>query len=309
MKRLISLIAPMLLAAAIGCGGGAPPAQSPQGSDQTAQAQPAADNVAAVGENEDDSTADLADHHRHHHHGGFAMFIAMSLDAIGESPDQHDAIVKIQHDMHAKMQPAKDAEKAVLLALADGVAAGQVDQAKIDAAVAQLATASAGVHDAVADSINALHKTLTPPQRQALVDKLESHLTVWNHANAPDEPTAKDAHHGHIAQLAHELQLSPDQVDKIRESFASSMTQAPKYDRAEAEAHFQAFASAFTSENFDAHALTTGSAVNSHMATWGVNRMVRLYEAAAPVLTPDQRAKAADALRHHANYKRSDSET
>jgi len=309
MKRLISLIAPMLLAAAIGCGGSAPATQSPQGGDQTAQAQPAADSVAAVGENEDDSTADRAEHHRHHHHGGFARFIAMSRDAIGESPDQHDAIVKIQHDMHTKMQPAKDAEKAVLLALADGVAAGQVDQAKVDAAVAQFATASAGVHDAVADSLNALHKTLTPPQRQAVVDKVESHLTVWDHTNSAEEPTAKEAHHGHIAQLAHELQLTPDQVDKIRASFASSIGQAPKFDRAEVDAQFQAFASAFTSENFDAHQLAKGGTVNAHMAAWGVNRMVRLYEAAAPVLTPDQRTKAADALRHHANYKRTDSET
>jgi len=311
MKRSLPLIASFLLAAAtaVGCGGSSPPAASPQGSDQTAQAQPAADTVQAVGENADDSTADLAEHHRHHHHGGFAMFIAMSLDSLGVSADQHDAIMKIQSDMHAKLQPAKDAEKAVLLALADGVAAGQVDQAKVDAAVAQLATASAGVHDAVADSLNALHQTLTPPQRQALVDKVESHLAVWHHTNSAEEPTEKDAHHGHIAQLAHDLQLSPDQVDKIRAGFTSSIAQVPKFDRAEADAHFQAFATAFTSESFDAHALTTGGAVNAHMATWGVNRMIRLYEAAAPVLTPEQRTKAADALRHHANYKRSDSET
>jgi hypothetical protein len=37
--------------------------------------------------------------------------------------------------------------------------------------------------------------------------------------------------------------------------------------------------------------------------------MARFYEAAVPVLTADQRAKLADSLRRHANYKRTQAET
>jgi Spy/CpxP family protein refolding chaperone len=294
-----------LLALALGCGGATSPSAGPEDRTQTEQAAPAAD-TAATGEEVDDSTADVVDHHRHHHHGGFSMFIAMSLDSIGVTPDQHDAIAKIQSEMHAKMQPAHDAEKAVLLALADGVAAGQVDRGKLDGAVAQLSSTSAGVHDAMIESLNALHHTLTPPQRQALVDKVEAHAEVWHHSNTSE--AARDAKAGHLEKLAKELALSPEQVEKIRAGFSGSIGKVAPYDRGEADAHFQAFASAFTKDAFDAKALRSGGAVNAHMATWGVVRLVHLYEAAAPVLTPEQRTKAADALRRHANYKRTDQE-
>ncbi|HET9989445.1 MAG TPA: Spy/CpxP family protein refolding chaperone, partial [Kofleriaceae bacterium] len=236
------------------------------------------------------------------------MFVAMSLDTLGVDDNQRAQIEKIQVDIHAELKPAHDAEKTVLLALADGVAAGSVDQARTDAAIGQLAQVSASAHDAVADSLNALHQTLTPAQRQALVDKIEAHLAVWHETNSPDETAARDKHGGHLAKLATDLSLTPDQVEKIRGNFTTSMSAAPKFDSAEVDAHFKMFAEAFASDRFDAHALKGGGMVSSHMAVWGLTRMSHLYAAAAPVLTPEQRTRAADQLRHHANYKHADAE-
>jgi Spy/CpxP family protein refolding chaperone len=316
-------LTPALLAVAVGLGGmaagcGAPAdgtaPQVPAGGDppvatMAAVPAPAATSDTAlagttVGEDEDESTADLKEHHRHHHHGGFAMFVAMSLDTLGTTPEQSASITKIQADLHAKMLPAHDAEKNVLSVLADGIAAGKIDQAKVDAAVAAVGTAAAGVHDAVADSMNQLHTTLTPPQRAALVSKVEAHLDVWHHANAAEEPAEKDAHGGHLGKLAKDLGLSADQVEKARAAFKASMAGAPHFDRAEADAHVKAFGTAFASDTFDARKVTTGGPANAHLAAFGVTRMTKLYEAVTPVLTADQRAKLADALRRHANYKR-----
>jgi Spy/CpxP family protein refolding chaperone len=303
--RWISGLAATLLVAS--CGGSSPSATQPSaaGADDVAEATPRGD-IAQVGagEDEDESTADLAEHHRHHHHGGFAMFIAMSLDSLNATPEQAAAIARIGADMHAEMAVAHDAEKAVLLTLADGVAAGKIDPAKIDPAIAQLAITAAGVHGAVADSLNALHATLTPPQRAALVDKVEAHFDVWHHTNAPDEAAARDAHGGHLGELTKELALSPQQVETIRASFASSMSGVPKFDRAEADEHMRAFATAFAGDTFDAkHLVTGGGALDAHMATWGMTRTVHFYEAALAVLMPEQRAKLADNIRHHANYQ------
>ena len=72
------------------------------------------------------------------------------------------------------------------------------------------------------------------------------------------------------------------------------VAKAPKYDRAEAEAHMKAFGEAFASDNFDSKKMTTGAAVNGHMAAWGVTRMVHFYEAVTPALTLEQ-VLAADA--------------
>jgi Spy/CpxP family protein refolding chaperone len=254
--------------------------------------------------------AELKDHHRHHHHGGFAMFIAMSLDTLGVSPEREAAVTKIQQDMFAKLQPAHDAEKKVLSTLADGVAAGRIDRAKVEAAATQVSTASAGVHDAIADLLNQLHAALTLPQRVALVDKVEAHFHVWQEANSDGEPGDQGGHGGQLAKLATELGMSADQVEKARASFKSSMAAAStRYDAGEGETHLKEFGSAFIGDTFDAKTLAGGAAANAHIATWGTTRTVRLYEAVTPVLTVAQRTALADMLRRHANYKRTQQAT
>jgi Spy/CpxP family protein refolding chaperone len=285
------------MSAALGCGGSsAPGPNGPGGSADVAEAQPA---QPGAGMDEDESTTDLAAHHRHHHHGGMAMFIAISLDQINTTPDQKAAIEKIKTDLYAKMEPAHAAEKSVLTAVADAIASGQFDQAKLDTSIAEVGTQSGTIHDAISDSLNQLHATLTPPQRQALVEKMQAHFEVWHSANAPEE----DKEHGHLAHLAKELGMTQDQVDKSRAAYEQSIGGVPHFDRAEADAHLKAFGEAFVSDQFDAKSLPTKGELNSHMAVWGINRMIKLYEAVTPNLTPDQRTKLADNIRHHANYQ------
>jgi hypothetical protein len=64
----------------------------------------------------------------------------------------------------------------------------------------------------------------------------------------------------------------------------------------------QAFAAAFKADTFDAHTLATENAANGHMARWGATRRARWLEAAAPVLTPDQRAKLSQSMRDRASH-------
>ena len=68
----------------------------------------------------------------------------------------------------------------------------------------------------------------------------------------------------------------------------------------EVQDHLTAFAAAFKADTFDAKKLAGGKAANGHMAKWGATRMARFIEAAAPVLTPEQRTKLAEKIRAHA---------
>jgi Spy/CpxP family protein refolding chaperone len=261
-----------------------------------------------VAAEDEETSADLKAHHRHHHHGGFAMFILMAADTVGATPEQQAAVDKIKADLHAKMGPAHDAEKALLLTLADGVAAGNIDMGKVDAAVAQVTTAAGQVHAATADAVNQLHAVLRPEQRSALVDKVEAHWLIWKNANGEEATQHEHEVGGRIHHIQTALNLSPDQVEKIKANFTAQMaavtaSQQAKFDPAEAEAHFKAFGAAFASETFDAKTLTTGDATNAHMATWGATRMVRFYETVTPTLTPEQRTKLAEMIREHANHQ------
>ncbi len=218
MARKIGIVATVLFGAGatVACGGsstnGPPPA--------TAVAPNPADDDVAEG---------LMEHHRNHHHGGVTLFIAMSLDTLGVSPEQEAAVERIRKDLHAKMEPARAAEQSVMATLADGLAAGTIDTAKVDAAVGQTTAAAAASHDASADALNELHSVLTSAQRGALVDKVEAHWAVWQKANAEETATARPEG-GHLATLAADLALTEDQVDKIRANLAEGMKAVPRLD-------------------------------------------------------------------------------
>ena len=240
--------------------------------------------------------------HRHHH-SGFIGFALMSIPSLGVPPAEEAAVEKIRTDLKAKMQPAHDAEAALLNVVADGVEAGSIDSAKVDAAIAKITEVSTQMDDATNGALNQLHATLSAPERQALALKVQAHYEIWEKANAneaaqPDQE--KDG--GHIHHFAQLLGLSPDQVQKIDAAFTASMGAvfaAKKFDSKAAEEHLQSFVKGFTADQFDAKMLVTADKANSGVTSWGAMRMVKMYEAMTPVLTPEQRTKLAALLREH----------
>jgi len=257
----------------------------------------ATSTVTAQGAEEDPAAEEVREHHRHHHHGGVTAFIALSIDSLGLPPEKKAQVERIQAELAARLAPARDAEQAVLATLADGVAAGAIDGAKVDALLAQLDTASAGVHVASENALNQLHDLLSPAERQALIDKVRAHWNVWRSVNHSEKPGSR-GQGSHLARLTAELDLTPDQVTRIEQGLQGSAP--PDHGEAEAvQAHVDAFSRAFFADHFDAASLVTANAANAHIARFGAARTDRFYEVVTPVLTPVQRAKLAAHLREH----------
>ena len=275
-----------------------PAAASSVAATPSASAATPAGSAQAASMGEDESVnEDLRDYHRHHHHGGMTMFISMAIDTLGLDPAKKAPIEKIQSDLHTKMAPARDAERDLLSTLADGIAAGKIDTAKVDAAVAKVATASAAIHTATLDAMTQLHDALAPAERAALVDKVKAHADVWRKVNV-DEKAGSSEKGGHVAKLTALLGLTPDQVGKITTALSADVPVTPQTDPKAVDAHIQAFATAFVADKFDPKSLaTTATAAAGHTARHGGARLARFYEAITPVLTPDQRTKLAVHLR------------
>jgi len=249
---------------------------------------------------DDPAASELKEHHRHHHHGGVTKFIAMSLDTLGADDAKRAQIEKLQSDLHAQMVPAKDAESSLLLTMADGVAAGTVDRAKVAGAIAKLTTAADAVHEASLDTLSKLHAILSPPERAALVDKVQAHWEVWRQVNHEAEPGGRERG-GRLAELTEELSLTPDQVSKISTALHTARAALPdKFDPKKVEAHVHAFSTAFVADSFDAKSLTSNA--NGHLAGRGATGMAFFYETVTPLLTAEQRTKLAEHLREHASH-------
>ena len=134
--------------------------------------------------------------------------------------------------------------------------------------------------------MNQLHTALTPPERRALVDKVQAHWTVWKHVNT-EEPGGR-ARGTRLAKLGEELSLPDDQLQKIGDALkAASPPEAARLDPARVEAHVKAFTDAFAADAFDANAIRTADGANAHVATVGAARMAHFYEVVTPLLTPE----------------------
>lgn len=272
----------------------------------SASAGPTEDPALAAADQEQ-AADELRTHHRHHHHGGVAMFVHMAIDTLGVPAEKKPQLEKIQSDLFAAMAPARDANKAVITTLADGIAAGTIDKAKVDAAVAKEDAAAAQVHAASIDAMNALHKALSPEERLALVDKVKAHAEVWKKVNTSDDSMSKEKG-GRLAHLTESLSLTSDQADKIATALKANAP-AAKPDSTAVDAHLTAFETAFVTDTFDAKTLTTANAANAAIAKHGTTHMVQFYETVTPLLTPEQRTKLAEHLRQRLNDRHANAST
>jgi len=278
-----------------------PPAPPPMPAAPVASAAPAPPPVAAPPPNPTGAEVSEGQDHREQHHGGVMSLIVMTLKDLDLSADQQTAVDKIRTDLLASMEPARAAEKDFANTLADGVAAGKVDRAKVDASISKLVTQVQGGRDASLAALNQLHAALTAQQRAKLVDELQGHWEKWKEAQGHDEADDKQHHAGHLLALVRDLGLTQDQAQKIKASFHDKMKAAPQdHAHKEVQDHLAAFATAFKSDTFDAKKVAGGKAADGHIAKWGATRRARFLEVAAPVLTPDQRTKLAQTIRDHA---------
>jgi Spy/CpxP family protein refolding chaperone len=281
-----------------GAASGSADSTPPPGAALTNAAPPGPAANAAQSAADDQASDELRDHHRHHHHGGVARFIAMSIDTLGVAPENEARLQQIQRRLHEQMAPSRDAERKLLSALAEGIAAGAVDGARLSAALDEMDRAGAAVHAASLDALNELHAALSPAERAALVEKVQAHWEVWRKVNAAEGQGNRERD-GHLARLAQRLKLSPDQVERISSALKSA--EPAKADPDSGEEHVRAFARAFAADTFDARSLGPPGAGAGQAARSGTARMVRFYEIVTPLLTPEQRTALANHLRDRAN--------
>jgi Spy/CpxP family protein refolding chaperone len=255
---------------------------------------------------DDDAVAGLLEHHGYHHHGGVTLFIAMSLETLGVPPEQREAVEKIRDRLHASMDGARQAEQALVMALADGLRSSQFDGGKVDGALARVTATAAQVDAASADALNELHAVLTPPQRAALVDKVEAHWAVWRSVNLEDAGRGDrrgDRRGVLLSALETDLALTPDQTARIDGALDDDMRRVPPLDRERVTTHLRTFAAAFAADRFDARAMSTERAADEQLVRWGAVHLAHVIEAIGAVLTADQRRELAAMLDVHATHE------
>jgi hypothetical protein len=101
-----------------------------------------------------------------------------------------------------------------------------------------------------------------------------------------------------LSGLALDLELTADQVDRVRERLRAGTAGMPRLDVALVTTQLRAFGDAFRGETFDARFLDAAAAANATIAGWGASHMARVIA----LITPAQRESAARTLLEHAGH-------
>jgi Spy/CpxP family protein refolding chaperone len=231
--------------------------------------------------------ADASAPHHGHHEGLLGQALALpSLTAA-----QRTAVEKLVETRRAAELPVKQADAKLLTALAAQVEQAAVDRQALAPDLQARDSAALAARAVDRETLQQLHDLLTPSQRGALVDAVES-------AGRPGEG------HGpreHLAHMEERLGLSDQQEAQIAANLRAErhhgLAGAPDGGhRGGAGAWREAWLDSFRTDTFNATATQHGAGHHG-------DHMENLMQAMVPVLSPAQRATLAAQLRRRAAHE------
>jgi Spy/CpxP family protein refolding chaperone len=221
-------------------------------------------------------------------------------DALGDVPltaTQRAAIEKMAADADVRHADARAAHQQLALAIAAQVEAGQVDRAALQPKIDALVAAVQKAQPADRAAFEQLHALLTPDQRTAFVDAVEARVTEKMGAMHDKHP---------LKQWAADLQLTEAQKTQIHDAMKQrfqAMAQGHDHGDAPPWAHMHEqgakLMAAFKQERFVMDEVSPPKDVAAKAKAMS-DHVLGLAETALPVLTPQQRAIAAQKIRERA---------
>jgi Spy/CpxP family protein refolding chaperone len=220
-------------------------------------------------------------HHRAHRSG--MVEAALRIDSL--TPEQRNQIDQLARDRRAAAVPVRQADARVLTLLAQQVESSQVDPQALGPSLATERAAATQEEAVDRATLARLHTILSPAQRSALVDRLESRVAPGG---------AKAGHWGGAG--AEKLGLTQEQKAQIRANLhAGAPGGASSAERQAKRGERRTVLESFRGDSFDAAAMVRLEGRGE--------REVRMARAMVPVLTAEQRATFAGLLRQRAAHE------
>jgi len=218
-------------------------------------------------------------------------FVREALAKVTLRPDQQPVVDQLGKDATARHEVIKTARVALRNAIADQVQAGKIDRAALKPQTDALLAAIDQSRPADRAAMVRLHDILDKNQRGQFVDALQAQFHDRMHGGRPGM--------GHARQWASDLNLTDAQRDQIRAAvkskFEGQREQMKDQWKATREQGHQMLES-FRQDQFTLDA-NSPELFGRDKIAGGVGKMIDFAEAAVPMLTPEQRAIAAQKIR------------
>ena len=243
---------------------------------------------------------------------GPAKRIAEALGQVPLRADQRATIEQMARDGEARMAPVRKARADLVLAVADQVQAGTIDRTALQPKIDAMTSAHKSVEPQNRAALEKLHDLLTPEQRAQFVTAMQSE----RHAGRQH---MREGARGRMQKWATDLNLTQEQQDKLHEKIRAQWqahlagavvgTDAQKTDAvqdgkmlARGHAMHEQWKNVLEAFKGDKFSMDQVAPIQNDkpVAHEFAGRMLDMLESALPILTPEQRATAAEKLRARA---------
>ncbi len=179
------------------------------------------------------------------------------FDELALTKDQRAAIEAIRARIPDQLAGIEDARHVLVDALADSIALGHVDHARVDPAARLFLYATDRAKPALLDDVNEVHRVLDEKQRVELVDRLNGKHD--DDDDAHEKKTAKEKKgKSRGERMMDALHLSFSQTIAITAALASLTEHSDQIN--ELKEQLDAAGDAFKETSFDAHQLAIAHA-------------------------------------------------
>lgn len=247
-------------------------------------------------------------------------------DALSQVPlraEQRNEIEKMAADAEVRHETARKAQTELMTAVAEEVQAGAINRTALQPKIDAMVSAAEQVRPQDRAAFQRLHDLLDSGQREAFVaaikDKMHAQHGDWGHARAaksdtngatPDQAAPEEGEHaehafgrfGRMKKLAEDLKLTDDQRSQVKDVFkAEFQKNGGQHMREAMKAHEHA---GDTMERFKANDFSVEKEAPvvdlRSKVSEGTTKAIDIAQKILPILTPEQRAIAAQKIREHA---------
>jgi Spy/CpxP family protein refolding chaperone len=232
--------------------------------------------------------------------GGIMGLLKRSVEDLDLDERQRAALTELRKDIKGSSPRDHEAQRAFHAALLSAVEAGDVDVADFADDLSAIETGAAAKTQALQKMLDGLHSTLTAGQRAELVDSMDSALERGRKHKGDAKPGAtrgKDRSRGHsmLRRIAKKLNLSDEQMAKLREASEAATPAESRASHDESRAKMREMVRSFANDDFDAAAAGVGTDIPKH-ARRKAEGMLNQLAVLVPILDEAQRAELAQLI-------------
>jgi Spy/CpxP family protein refolding chaperone len=233
---------------------------------------------------------------------GRAAWFLNGASALKLNYEQQQVVLSAGQLVRAKSSVVARTRRKLLVLLADGIASGTFDDAKINAGLQEIIAAAKDREPAVVQALIQLHEGLTPEQCKLVVSTIQQGLatTTASFKNEQDQIRQR------VASITDQVGLTPDQNKQIKSEIIDGFSAyAPelKEEVAARQKQMDAICKEFTNLYYrpSEASITAGPQLAEK-----TRRLIALFRKLTAILTPAQRTRVAAIVRERNNLDPSD---